>query len=206
MATRLMQLVSAVFHPLLMATYMCMLLAALVPEAFSPIPEQGIPYFILSIFITTFGVPALSVLALRLTRRISSLAISKREERHFPFFSIALFYGTTTYLFYIRMSVPPSILVMMVLVTVLIALLLVISFWQKISVHAAAIWGVCGIFSCFAIKYLNSTFAPHTAILFVVAGLVSTSRLSLGRHTASEVWSGAMLGFVLCFVGFYFFG
>lgn len=206
MALRFMQLVSVVFHPLLMATYTCILLAAVVPEAFSPIPEQGVPYFILAIFVTTFVVPALSVLALRFTRRISSLAISKREERHFPFFSIVLFYGTTTYLFYIRMSVPQPILVMMILVTVLIALLLIISFWQKISVHAAAIWGVCGIFSCFAIKYLNTSFTIHTAILFMLAGLVGSSRLLLGRHTANEVWSGALLGFFLCFVGFYLFG
>lgn len=201
-----MKTISAVFHPLLMATYSCAIMFLIIPEIFSPIRQESIPYFIGVVFVTTCVVPALSVLFLKLTQRVSSLEITKREERSLPFLSIGTFYGVTSYMFYAKMRVPMTLLVMMISVTILIFLIYLVSFRFKISVHAAAIWGVAGLFSSLAIKYLNTLSIPLLSGLLLAAGLTTSSRLYLGRHTPEESWSGAILGFIFCFLSFFFFG
>ncbi len=201
-----MKMVSAVFHPLLMATYSCIILFAMAPEIFSPIRYESIPYFIGIVFVTTCLVPALSILFLKLTQRVSSLEITKLEERSLPFLSIGTFYGVTTYMFYTKMQVPIPLLSMMMAVTILIFLIYIISFRFKISVHASAVWGVSGLFSALAIKYLSTLSIDVLALLFVLSGLTTASRLYLNRHTPAESWTGAMLGFGFCFLTFFFFG
>lgn len=201
-----MKVISAVFHPLLMATYSCTILYLIIPEIFSPIRQESIPYYIAVVFITTCIVPALSVLFLKLTQRISNLEITKREERSLPFLAIGTFYGVTCYMFYTKMNVPLALLIMMISVTILIFLIYLVSLRFKISVHSAAIWGVSGLFSSLAIKYLTTLSIPILAIIFLSAGITTTSRLYLGRHTPEESWSGAILGFFFCFTAFFLFG
>lgn len=178
----------------------------LVPEIYSPISYESIPYFIGVVFLTTFIVPLLSVLFLLITKRISSMEITKMEERSLPFLSIGAFYAVTCYMFYSRMQVPRPLLVMMIAVTLLIFLIYVISLKMKISVHSAAMWGMAGIFSALAMRYLSTDFIVPLALIFLAAGVTTTSRLFLERHTPAESWSGVCLGFVLCFSAVYLFG
>jgi len=201
-----MKIISALLHPLLMATYSSILLFWLMPEIYSPIPYESIPYFIGAVFVTTFLIPSISILFLMLTKRISSLEITSREERSLPFLSIGMFYAITSYMFYTKMSVPHTIMIIMIMVTLLIFLIFLISFVLKISVHSAGIWGVAGLFSAFTIKYLSTAFILPLAIIFIVAGVTTASRLYLGRHTPMESWAGVLFGFFFCFSGFYWFG
>lgn len=189
-----------------MATYCSISFYWIFPEIYSPIPYESIPLFIAAIFITTSVIPALSILFLLLTKRVSNLEITSMEERSLPFLSICLFYGITTYMFHTKMQVPHAFIVIMVVVTSLIFMVFLISFRLKISVHAAGIWGVAGIFSAFTMKYLSTAFIAPLAIIFIVAGLTSASRLYLNRHTPVESWSGTIIGFLFCFLGFYLFG
>ncbi len=194
------------FHPLLMATYCSGLFYLTLPEIFSPIPKEFIPYFIGAIFVTTALIPSLSILFMLMTSRVSNLEITNIRERAFPFFSIGLFYGASTYMFYTKMILPQSLLVMMLGVTSMIFVILAISLKFKISVHSAGIWGVAGFYSALSLKYLaTGTLLPLMTIFFL-AGLTTTSRLYLNRHSTIESWSGAIFGFLFCFFSFAFFG
>jgi len=201
-----MKIISALFHPLLMATYCSVLFYLMVPEIYSPIPLQSVPYFIGAIFMTTSVVPAMSILFLKLTKKVSNLEITKLEERSLPFLSIGAFYGVTTYMFYTKMRLPITLLVIMIAVTAMIFAIFLISLRFKISVHSAAVWGVAGLCSAFSMKYLSTDLIMPLAGLFLIAGLTTTSRLYLNRHTPDESWTGAIFGFVFCFVALFFFG
>lgn len=201
-----MRIVSGIFHPLLMATYTCVLLYWLIPEIYTPIPIESIPSFIAVIFFTTFVIPLLSILFLRFTKKVSNLDISNQEERTLPFISIAAFYAVTTYMLYDKMRVPYSLLIMMIVVSGLILLIALISLKFKISVHSAGIWGVAGLFSALSMKYLNTDAAFWIEMIYLAAGLTTSSRLYLGKHTPAESWSGVVFGFLFCFVAFYLFG
>ena len=205
MIEKFLKPIGIIFHPLLMATYSCILFYFLFPQVFSPIAFDAIPNFIGIVFLTTFIIPVISILFLKYTNRITSLEMSLREERVLPFISITAFYAITTYLFITKIHVSEQLAVIMLEVTVLVGLILLISIRYKISVHAAGIWGTFGIFSAFAMRYLTTSSIAYLIALVLLAGIVSFSRLYLRKHTDDEVWAGAILGFLLCFSGTYMF-
>ncbi|MFT6866014.1 MAG: hypothetical protein ACJA08_000841 [Cyclobacteriaceae bacterium] len=200
-----MKLVSAIFHPLLMATYTSLLLYFILPSIYSPILAAFIPYLIGITFITTFFIPALSLIFMRYTHRISNLDITSKDERAVPFLLITCFYGFSTYLFYDKLHVSYAVISIMGTTTFLILLLSILTAYIKISIHAAAIWGLCGIMSAMYLLHLDTSNILLLATLFMAAGITSTSRLYLQRHKSEEVWIGAGIGFLICFSGTYLF-
>lgn len=200
-----MKLISGVFHPLLMASYSCILLYFYLPSLFSPISYETIPFFILAVFLTTAVIPGLSVMMMKWTKKVSDLDIMQRDERRVPFLTIATFYAMTTFLLETRINLSKSLLVMMISVTALIFLIYIISLRFKISVHAAATWGVAGIFSSILLRFGETNLLILTGAIFLVAGFTTSSRIYLARHTEKEAWAGSLLGFVFCFLGFTFF-
>jgi len=202
----LMNFVSAIFHPLLLATYMFLVFYKVSPEVFSPIPFQYISTVLLAAFVATCVIPGLSIVFLKLTSRISNFELTNREERYFPFLSIALFYCAATYMFITKFMFSPPLSVMMIVVSSLIILLLILTFWFKISIHSASIWSMSGLIASYLIQSKDQEFVIVLVVSVIIAGLVGTSRLYLGRHQPSEVWIGSILGFTYSFIlSFLFF-
>lgn len=200
-----MKFVSAAFHPLLMPTYTGLLVYWVAPSIFSPVPNDYIPHFIGIIFLTTCIIPGGSILFLKITKTVSNLDLTNRKERVLPFLFVSCFYGVSTYMFHYKLNTSSMITAIMIITTILIVILSLISLKFKISIHSSAIWGVCGIVSALAFQYQGFSQIIVIAIPFVAAGLTSSSRLYLGRHSPDQVWKGATLGFFFCFIGTYFF-
>ena len=87
----------------------------------------------------------------------------------------------------------------MISVSALVIISLLITLRFKISIHAAAIWGVAGIFVGLSTYQDVSALFYAAVISFVLAGLISASRLHLNRHQPVEIWTGALLGFIMCY-------
>ncbi|MEP4533628.1 MAG: hypothetical protein ABJ004_11115 [Cyclobacteriaceae bacterium] len=203
---RLMQIISAVFHPLLMESYVVLVLYKINPALFSPIPRDAVLYFIFAIFIATAFIPALSLAFLRSVKIIQSLELTIRKERILPFILISCLYTFSAYTFEKKLPLPDLILAPMIASPVLIVLLSLISLRFKISVHAAASTGVLGTLT--GIFYLIPV-ANSALILVGVAlltGLTSTSRLYLGRHNLKEIFYGAAVGFSIPFLSILILG
>lgn len=92
---------------------------------------------------------------------------------------------------------------MMLLVTGLIILLSLITLKFKISIHAAASWGVVGLLAALSLKMTGGMLMTPLIGAALAAGAVSSARLKLGYHTPVEVWSGSFTGFMLNFMGLY---
>ncbi|MEP4670887.1 MAG: hypothetical protein ABJZ91_18835 [Cyclobacteriaceae bacterium] len=201
-----MQIISAVFHPLLMESYVVLVLYKINPALFSPIPRDAVLYFIFAIFIATAFIPALSLAFLRSVKIIQSLELTIRKERILPFILISGLYTFSAYTFEKKLPLPDLILAPMIASPVLIVLLSLISLRFKISVHAAASTGVLGTLT--GIFYLIPV-ANSALILVGVAlltGLTSTSRLYLGRHNLKEIFYGAAVGFSIPFLSILILG
>lgn len=194
-----MKIVSVVFHPLLMATYLSSMLFVKAPELFPRVMPQLIPQFVLVVFITTCVMPALSIFLLRTFSFISNLELTKRSERIRPFIFISVYYAASSYLFGDKLEMGPVFMTVMISVSVLIILLLVITTWFKISIHSAAIWSGVGFVSAL-ILIMGVDPGWYFYFLILAAGITSSSRLYLGYHQPREVWSGAILGFVFSFL------
>src|SRR5688572_31995843 len=98
----LARIVSFVFHPLLLATYLFGLFAFVLPAALDPLKEEGHLNFIFLIFCVTFLFPALNVGIFKTFGSIKTLAMRDRQERIIPFSFITILYIVITYLFYTK--------------------------------------------------------------------------------------------------------
>jgi general stress protein CsbA len=201
-----MKFVSGVFHPLILTTYLLIVFYFYQPDFFGPIGPSQIPRLLLAVFITTFIIPGLSILVMNFTSKVSSLSLSRQEERYLPYISIILFYGATCYLLINRIGLIPPLSSILIALTVLPILLLIITIKIKISAHAAAGWALAGILASISIKYSGTALIIPLTFSFLMAGIVTSSRLYLHKHTVREAWHGASIGFGCSFLGILLFG
>ena len=188
-----------VFHPLLMATYMCLILSAFVPEAFSPYPRHVVPRLVMSMFFLTALLPSILVVLLKLlTPVISDLELSNRKERLLPFIILIVFYIGAGKWLVVDLQLGEIMKILLFSGTGLIGIMFLINLKFKISIHSAAIWAIAGYALALAMKLSlpELKYAVFSAI--VAGGLIGTSRLYLGYHRPKEVWMGSLLGFFYC--------
>jgi membrane-associated phospholipid phosphatase len=77
-------------------------------------------------------------------------------------------------------------------------------FKLKISLHTAAIGGLMGFLIYFSYHYkLNIVII--FSILFILSGLIGTSRLKLKAHKISEVSLGYLIGIISQFIVYFFY-
>jgi len=202
----LARVISFVFHPLLMATYLLGLLSFFLPSILYPINAQARLSFLLLIFLMTFALPAINISLFRIIGTISSFTMMDRRERIRPFFLITIIYCFVTYIFAFkaRISTDDSLFKFLLIIDCLVIAATFITFFYKISIHSIGVAGILGIIIPLnRVAEDGSLFIP-TIALILVAGLVMSARLQLNSHTSREVWVGALTGFLVGFLGMIF--
>lgn len=201
-----MQIISAVFHPLLMATYISLILFLHVPEAFIPYPAEVVPKLILSIFFLTALFPSIMVVLLKfLTPFISDLELSDRKERFLPFIILIIFYIGASKWMVVDLQLGKIIKILLFSGTGMIGLMFLINLKFKISIHASAIWAIAGYALSLSIQLSLPELKSVIFLTIISGGLINTSRLYLGYHRPLEVWTGSIVGFLYSFfMGFLF--
>lgn len=205
MNNRLANLVSIVFHPLLLATYLFSAFILVDPMMLLHpgyrLKAQWL--VVLLVWLTTFVVPALSLVMLKFTGNISSLKLEKRKERFIPFFYTGLIYAFTAYYFAHQLKASNLAFGILVLITILILAAAIITFFWKISVHSIGVGGVVGLL--LVISYMMQL-GPVNYLLvaaILISGLVISARLKLQVHTPSQVYVGYLLGLLVSFMIIY---
>lgn len=132
---------------------------------------------------------------------ITSFSMQSRYERIVPFLAITLIYLVTTYLFFIKLPISANLNKLIAIISALVLVSTVVTFFFKISVHSLALGGLAGIILPLNKAIENGALLWPTAWLFVIAGLVMSSRLYLNAHSPREVYIGAVTGFLIGFAG-----
>lgn len=128
---------------------------------------------------------------------ISDVLLPERKDRIGPFLVAALGTAITLISFY-KMDVPTEILVfLMALILVLMVVLLITTFW-KISVHAATITVV-------TVSINVLTDCQYWYLLFLIP-IVMWARVYRKRHTVAQVIAGAFINGVIVYAVFKLFG
>jgi hypothetical protein len=199
----LSRLLSFLFHPLLMPTYLFTLLSWALPTALAPLRVESHLVFIMMVFFLTFGLPAINLGIFRVFGNIKSFAMTERGERIMPFVLISVIYLITTYVLYSKMKVSPddNAIRFLMIIDGLVLVSTLATFFFKISVHSVSIWGMVGITLLLTkISEVNTLFYASLALI-VLAGLIMSARLQLGVHTYREVMWGSVLGLASSIVG-----
>ncbi len=197
---------SALFHPLLLPTYLFALLFWISPAMMGVSNEAIRLRMLMMLFAATFVIPMISIYMLYRLGSIHSLEMHDRQDRIFPLVSTTLFYGLTTYLFIKQLSVLYLVTVMLGATTFCLAVVTVVSIFWKISVHSVGICGAMGFL--LALYYKNGStdlLYPMLGVI-IVAGLLMSARLHLHAHTPRQVFWGACLGLSVSMTAVWIFG
>ena len=189
---RLAQIISAVFHPLLMPLY-GLLIIFTTPALFGylPFPVKKILFFI--VIINNLVMPLMLITYFKFRNVITSWTIENRNERIIPLITTSFFYLFTVYLIY-RFHIPFFIKSFIICSAILAIAVTILSFWWKISIHSTGAGAITALVLILSVK-MHTPLTLLMIIVILMAGLVMSSRLWLNSHTPGEVWSGFLLGF-----------
>ncbi|WP_276374403.1 hypothetical protein [Chryseolinea sp. H1M3-3] len=200
------RIISVIFHPLLLATYLFALLTYTLPAALDPLKEEGHLNFIFLIFCVTFLFPALNIGIFKTFGSIKTFAMKERQERIIPFSFITILYIVITYLFYTRtrIGLNDNLLKFLIIIDALVLVGTVVTYFYRVSMHSLGICGLIGILLPLnKISEDGAIFYPTIATI-VLAGVVMSARLQLNVHTPREVMIGSVLGFSTSFALMFF--
>ena len=202
MSIRLADLISIVFHPLFLATYLFIAFILVDPLIILPPGYNTTAQWliVLVVALTTFVIPALSIVMLKFTGNIRSLKLESRKERLVPFFYISLFYGFTAYYFARQMMVSTMSEAIFILMAVMIFVAAVITFFWKISIHSLGVGGAAGFLLMLAIIFPDSPTHFLLILSLLISGLVMAARLKLNAHSPAQVYMGYILGLFISFI------
>ncbi len=208
------QILSYVFHPLIIPTYMVLLLLLINPYLFGVNSlHQGF-LIILRIFFTTFLIPSVAVLIMKGVGLISSLEMEERTDRVGPFIATGVFYLWAFRSLLADTSVPSAYLVAVLGATIVLFVCFFINIFYKLSVHAAGMAGflgmvlICmhlysvGIFKM-DVPFLGECIISMNFILvasILAAAAVMSARLILNVHSLGQITLGFTVGLLGQFI------
>ena len=206
----LAQALSVLTHPLLLATYLLLLLLSVNPYLFGVNTLQERLPLVALVFGSSFLVPGLVILMMRGLEIIPDLSMPAREHRTLPLLAMgALYIGL--FAFCRKAPEVPVIYAALVLgCSVAIFMAFFLNLYTKISLHAVGMGGLLAAvlittqlftYDQLAVSLgggrqllLSLTFVLLATVL--LAGLVGTVRMWLGAHELEEVAGGYLVGFV----------
>ncbi len=197
------RILSVLFHPLLLTTYLFATLAAVLPTALAPVYSESFGTFLLMIFLVTFVLPVICMGIFKTFGTINSFTMKTRRERLIPFIFITGIYVATTWMFLQNggRSLDDNLIRLLMVIDGLVMVATLVTFFYKVSVHSLAIWGIIGVMMVLARMAEINTMLYISTGMIVLAGFVMAARLHLGAHSAAEVFSGAALGLVASILG-----
>jgi membrane-associated phospholipid phosphatase len=193
-------IVSVIFHPLLLTSYLVLLLGYYFPSLFM-ITMNRLLIILAFIFCFTFILPVVNIIMFRMFGTINSYTMVSRQERIIPFVAISLIYVVMTFMFFYKLPISRSLNLLMLIVSLLVISATLLTFFYKVSVHSLAIWGAIGILMPLNKALEQSYLLWPTAMAIIIAGLVMSSRLYLNAHSPRQVLFGSLAGFAIGFFG-----
>lgn len=189
--------ISSVFQPLFMPAYSIMLL--FVYTHFRLIYGSKFWAIMAPALLFSFAFPGILILVVYKMKLISDLSLKVRKERFVPYLIVLVSY-IAMIIYYYRMGLPTWFLMLASSSIVVILIAIFVTIWWKISAHMFGISGLLG--SVMSVSYFIEKSNPYQLFvaLFVITGMVGTSRLILKRHTPAQVLGGFFLGFVISFL------
>ena len=195
MEKKLAGIISLLFHPMLLPTYMLVIFFYIPGFTIFSISTEIKFYLIAFVFIMTFGIPASLVFMLKRLKVIESLQMDNRKERLMPLGIMAGIYFITFYsLNHIGSLALFNLFLLGVAVVSLVAM--VITLYTKISLHMIGAGGVSGAVLGLLLVYpVDVRWLFYLVIL--LSGVVGYARLTVTNHTLRQLYNGFMMGFVL---------
>jgi len=211
----LASIISVLFHPLLIPTYMLALLIIVNPYLFgvNNIIDRTSQLILLQIFLSTFFIPLIAISMLRTTGLISSFSLQKSKERIGPYIITGVFYLWMFRNFYGNSQMPTAYTVFMLGATIALFMAFFINIFSKISVHTVGMGSLLGMviitvwlfsYDTFTLGNWNLTMNMILVMTVLIAGLVGTARQILHTYAPVDLYGGYLVGLLAQFIALRF--
>lgn len=209
------KMLSLIFHPLLMLTYMTGLLLLINPYGFGVNSIRHQIPLLLVVFFSSFLIPGISVFLMKLLGLVQSAGLQESRDRIGPYIVAGVFYLWLYINFRNDSKLPAEFGVMVLGVVIALFLAFFINNFNRISIHATGMGSLMGMLLSAISLYggqpvfiggfleINLVFLFLLAILF--SGLVGTARLFLEPHDPADLYGGYLVGAVSQMFAFKFF-
>jgi hypothetical protein len=192
--------ISILFHPAIYPIIGIFLILRHLPYHYS---RQIVVLSIAMVFIGTYLIPVLVSLLLFRLRLINSLMMTDAKDRKWPYAFGALSFLFTAHFIYRAELASEAYLFLLGSAAVILFHLSLLKFFKP-SAHMAGIGGFLALLMAVSAKY-SLNVLPFIVLLFLLAGLIASARLSLEAHSPRELWIGFISGLVIVFSMIYFF-
>jgi hypothetical protein len=193
--------VSYLFHPVFIPFYGTCLYFLVFPLN---IDSYQVQIILTYIFLGTVVLPILFLKLLKHFKLIESFQIPSVNERKLPILFFLLISFTATK-FLSSYRILPDLTIMFIGITFIsLIAYFFISLKFKISLHAISIGGVIGVILALS-KLYRMNLILLISILFLIAGIIMSSRLKLRVHSNLEVYLGFTIGIILQYGIFYYY-
>ena len=197
------QLISYLFHPLILTTYIVAIVLFLYP--YSTIPNATIKlYLIIVVFVLTFLIPVVALITMYKMRIINNLYLENNRQRRIPYLITTIIYLNSYFFFKYEFNFNDDVLSStLLIITFSMFMVAIISFFWKISAHSVGVGGLVGLtFWIHFTTQFNFLFLICASI--AISGFTMTARLFLKSHTNAQVYAGFLLGLFVSLFGYPF--
>ena len=213
------KLISYLFHPALVLTYMMVVLLLVNPYLFGvrDITDSAARLQLLIIFMVTAFIPAFASWMMVRLEMIDSMEMKTRQERIGPFLITGILYVWMFLNFKNSSDYPDAFTAFTLGTTLSIFVAFFINLFMKVSLHATGMGGLLTMSALTMLYAGYDTFSLPAALgggqfatyglvmaIVVLCGLVGTARLYLQAHTPEELTTGYLVGICTQILGFIF--
>ncbi|MFP5040501.1 hypothetical protein [Parasediminibacterium sp. JCM 36343] len=198
------KIISYIFHPLFIPTYIFMYLQYQYRFEFAGITEWQMKLKLFSTFWMTAFFPAFAVFLLWRLKFSDSIFLGTQKERIIPYFISMFFYWWMYYLSTRTFTDQPEVLKFFYFgIFAAASIGVIINNYIKISLHGMAMGGALAAIILFSFFYQTPA-GLAISIITLLTGIVCTARLLVSNHTKLEVYSGVLLGVACQLIGYWF--
>lgn len=188
-------MISVVFHPLFMPTYILLVAVMANPSTFQFIDNDPV-IMLVTVVVNTVILPAAAIGIMKPLGFVKSFQMRERTDRIIPFVAGLFFYIWTVVVFVKQGNSPVLFTAPLAgTLTAMILAFLINVLFIKISLHAVAM-GVAVSYFIAMVPIAEKNILPFVILTILIAGLVGTARLLLKAHDQDEVYLGYLIGMV----------
>lgn len=197
------KVISYVFHPLFIPTYVFLFLIYQVPYEFAGITEYQLQLRLFSIFWLTAFFPAFAVFLLWRLKFSDSIFLRTQKERIVPYI-ITMFFYWWMYFLSRNFTDQPAVLKFFYMGIFMATVAgLILNNYFKISLHGMAVGGALAAIILFAMYY-GLPLGLYMSLAALLTGMVCTSRFLVSDHTNVELYTGLAVGICCQCIAYYF--
>jgi hypothetical protein len=186
-------IVSYVFHPLFIPTYVTWYLLYRDPYAFTGIDSRLAVFKLIFVFFNTAFLPGFAVFLMYQLKLIRSMYLKTQRERIIPYAVAMIFYFWAWYVSKNQVENPGSYIEFLLGTFLAVCAVWMLNINNKVSMHSTAMGGLVAFFVLLSFSQYEGS-ALYLSVAILIAGLVCTARFLVSDHSQPEIYIGFFAG------------